>query len=453
MIFVRHTACPASSSPRASRFFLFGTLALLAALLTACGGDAVGQGGPPGAAPVSVAPAVERPITDSEEFTGRIEALESVDIRPRVGGTIDKVHFTDGALVKKGQLLFSIDSRPLQAELARGEAAVSATLTRGELAKGELARAKKLLDSQAISKQEFDQLTSATRTAETDTATANASLRIAKLNLDYTQVRAPIAGRASRALITEGNLVSEQSILTTVVATQKVYAYFDGSEQTFLRFRKTGVGNLKVGMGLANESGFPHAGKIDFIDNRLNVQTGAIRLRAVFDNAAGQFTPGLLARLQVSGAETYPAVLTPERAIGTDQSKRYVFVVAATEPGKPVVPEFREVQLGALMGGMRVITKGLKAGELVVVNGLQRVRPGAPIAPAKLAVDTQGMPIEPPPQGPNGAPPGAAPGKPGDKPAEKPAAPASAPEKKATAPASTKLSAGAAKAQSAERAA
>lgn len=431
MFFVRHTSLFTSVSPRASRFFLFGTLAVLAALLTACGGDAVGQGGPPGAAPVSVAPAVERPIADAEEFTGRIEALESVDIRPRVGGTIDKVHFTDGALVKKGQLLFSIDSRPLQAELARGEAAVSATVSRGELAKGELARAKKLLDSQAISKQEFDQLTSAARTAETDTATANASLRIAKLNLDYTQVRAPIAGRASRALITEGNLVNEQSILTTVVATQKVYAYFDGSEQTFLRFRKIGIANLKVGMGLANEPGYPHAGKIDFIDNRLNVQTGAIRLRAVFDNAAGQFTPGLLARLQVSGVETYPAVLTPERAIGTDQSKRYVFVVPASEPGKPVVPEFREVQLGALMGPMRVITKGLKANELVVVNGLQRVRPGAPIAPSTLAVDAQGMPVEPPPQSPPGAP-GAAPGAPpAPKPADKasgsaPAAPASA---------------------------
>ncbi len=371
--------------------------ALLSALLTGCGDPAAGQGGPPPAAPVSVAPAVALAIADSEEFTGRIEALESVDIRPRVGGTIEQVHFRDGALVKKGDLLFTIDARSAQAELARAEAALAASLSRTQLAASEVTRAKQLLDSQAVSKQEYDQLTSGARTAESDSASANANLRVAKLNLEHTSVRAPISGRASRALMTAGNLVNEQSVLTSVVATQKVYAYFDGSEQTFLRFRKTGTGNLKVGMGLANETGFPHSGRIDFIDNRLNVQTGAIRLRAVFDNAAGLFTPGLLARLQVAGANTYTAVLTPERAIGTDQSKKFVFVVPATEKGAPAVAQFREVQLGALMDGMRVVTSGLKAGELVVVNGLQRVRPGAPIAPSVLAVDAKGMPIEPPP--------------------------------------------------------
>ncbi|MGY8903956.1 MAG: efflux RND transporter periplasmic adaptor subunit [Burkholderiales bacterium] len=369
----------------------------MSALLTGCGDPAAGQGGPPPAAPVSVAPAVALAIADSEEFTGRIEALESVDIRPRVGGTIEQVHFRDGALVKKGDLLFTIDARSAQAELARAEAALAASLSRTQLAASEVTRAKQLLDSQAVSKQEYDQLTSGARTAESDSASANANLRVAKLNLEHTSVRAPISGRASRALMTAGNLVNEQSVLTSVVATQKVYAYFDGSEQTFLRFRKTGTGNLKVGMGLANETGFPHSGRIDFIDNRLNVQTGAIRLRAVFDNAAGLFTPGLLARLQVAGANTYTAVLTPERAIGTDQSKKFVFVVPATEKGAPAVAQFREVQLGALMDGMRVVTSGLKAGELVVVNGLQRVRPGAPIAPSVLAVDAKGMPIEPPP--------------------------------------------------------
>ncbi|MFM9879076.1 MAG: efflux RND transporter periplasmic adaptor subunit [Burkholderiaceae bacterium] len=395
----------------------------LALLVSGCGGQAQGQGGgPPPAAPVSVAPAVERPVADTEEFTGRIEALESVDIRPRVGGTVERVHFRDGARVRKGELLFSIDARPLQAELARAEAALAASLSRANLAKAELARAQSLLGSQAISKQEFDQLSAGASTAGTDTAAAQANVRLAKINLDYTAVRAPIAGRASRALITAGNLVNEQSILTSVVATQKVYAYFDGSEQTFLRFRKTGTGNLKVTMGLANEAGYPHSGKIDFIDNRLNVQTGAIRLRAVFDNAANLFTPGLLARLQVSGAATYPAVLTPERAIGTDQSKKFVFVVPAGAKGAPAQAEFREVQLGALMDGMRVVTQGLKAGELVVVNGLQRVRPGAPVLPEVLAVDAKGLPIEPPPA-PPGAPPGAPPS--GDKPADKKAAAAS----------------------------
>jgi multidrug efflux system membrane fusion protein len=393
-----------SISRRAMRACLIGAALVSSAWLAGCGDPAEAQGGPPPAPPVSVAPAVERPIADREEFTGRLQALETVDIRARVGGTIEQVHFRDGASVKKGQLLFTIDPRPYRAEVARAESQLAAARARAGLAQAELARAQKLLDDKAVSRQEFDQLGSSAKTSGADIRAADAALRVARLNLEYASVRAPIAGRASLANITAGNLVSADNILTTVVATHRVYAYFDGSEQTFLRLREGNGEALQVKMGLANEAGFPHTGKIDFIDNRLNPQTGAIRMRAVFDNADGRFTPGLFAKLQVAQAATHPAVLTPERAIGTDQSKRFVLVVGANN-----MAEFREVQLGALIDGMRVVTSGLKPGELVVVNGLQRVRPGAPISPEKLEIDARGMPIEKPP-----APPPAA-AKPGEK--------------------------------------
>ncbi|MBA3590695.1 efflux RND transporter periplasmic adaptor subunit [Methylibium sp.] len=386
---------PSSISHGLRRATLLGAVLASGTWLAGCSDPVEAQGGPPPAPPVSVAPAVEKPIADREEFTGRLQALETVDIRARVGGTIEQVHFRDGTVVKKGQLLFTIDARPYRAEVARAESQLAAARSRAGLAKAELARAQKLLDDQAVSRQEFDQLGSSARTSNADIQAADAALRVARLNLDYTFVRSPIAGRASLANITAGNLVGAENVLTTVVATHRVYAYFDGSEQTFLRLREGNGEALQVKMGLANEAGFPHAGTIDFIDNRLNPQTGAIRMRAVFDNADGRFTPGLFAKLQVSQVKTRPAVLTPERAIGTDQSKRFVLVVGADNTA-----EFREVQLGALIDGMRVITGGLKPGELVVVNGLQRVRPGAPIAPEKLELDARGMPIEKPPAPP-----------------------------------------------------
>ncbi len=358
---------------------------------------------------MSVAAAVERTVTDTEEFTGRLEAPRSVEIRPRIGGTIDKVHFKDGARVAQGALLFTIDPKPFQAELARAQAQLSAVRSRAELAKSELARAKKLLDAKAVSAQEYDQLTSGAATSGADIDAAEAAVRVAQLNLGYTSVRAPIAGQLSRANITEGNLVSEQNVLTTLVATQTVYAYFDGSEQTYLRLRK-GAAARTVKMALADDTGFPHTGQVDFVDNQLNPQTGSIRVRAVFDNPKGEFTPGLFARLRLSVGAPYPAVLTPERAINTDQNRKLVYVVGADN-----MPQPREVQLGTLMEGMRVVTSGLKAGELVVVDGLQRVRPGAPVTPQKVETDERGMPIAPPPAG---GPPGAA---------AAPAQPASAP--------------------------
>lgn len=398
-------------TPHHARLRTF-VLALLAAgslpWLAGCTGNAEAQGGPHGPAPVSVAPAVQRTLSDSEEFSGRLEAAEYVELRPRVGGVVDTVHFTDGALVSKGQLLFTIDPRPFQAEVARLESQLAAAKARAELAGTELARAQKLLDAKAVSRQEFDQLSSGSRTSEAEIKAAEAALRVARLNLEFTTVRAPISGRVSRANVTAGNLVNEQAVLTTIAGVSKVHAYFDGSEQTFLRVKAAGEKTPAVRMALSNEDGYPHAGKVDYFDNRLNPQTGAIRMRASFDNSKGQFVPGLAVRLVMATTAPYSAVMVPERAIGTDQSKKFVVVVGAD--GKP---QFRDVQLGALQDGMRVVGGGkLKAGENVVVDGLQRIIPGVPVAPQVLKVDDKGLPIPAAPQ----QPPGAAPA---EKPAEK----------------------------------
>ena len=362
---------------------------LLAASLAGCGDPAEAQGGPPPAAPVSVVPAVQRTVSDSEEFSGRLEASEFVELRPRVAGTIDQVHFTDGALVKKGQLLFSIDSRGFAADVARAESQLAAVNARAELAQIELKRAQTLVDAKAVSRQEFDQLSSGARTTQADIKTAEAALRTARLNLEYASVRAPITGRTSRANVTAGNLVGDQTVLTTITGTAKIYAYFDVSEQTYLRVMSSADKTPRVRMGLASESGHPHEGRVDFVDNRLNAQTGAIRMRASFDNAKGLFTPGLAVKLTMGTSAPYPAVMVPERAIGTDQTKKFVYVVGAN--GQPQV---RDVQLGALQGGMRVVTNGsVKPGENVIVDGLQRVVPGMPVAPQVLKVDTNGMPV------------------------------------------------------------
>lgn len=383
---------PSVSSSGLRAWVLSGAALAAAWGLAGCSGSADAQGGPPPAAPVSVAPAVERQVADHEEFSGRLEAAEFVELRPRVAGTIDKVHFADGAMVKKGERLFTIDPRPFQAEVARAASQRAAALSRAELAKSELARAQQLLDAKAVSRQEFDQLTSGSRTAEADIAAAAAALRVAELNLGYTEVRAPIGGRVSRANVTAGNLVNEQVVLTTIAGVDKVYAYFDGSEQTYLRVRATNDKAPKVRMGLADEAGHPHEGRIDFVDNQLNPQTGAIRLRASFDNAKGRFTPGLAARLVMPTSAPYAATMVPERAIGTDQNKKFVYVVGADQQ-----PQFREVKLGLLEGGMRVVRGGVKPGENVIVDGLQRVMPGMPVAPTVLKVDDKGMPIFPAP--------------------------------------------------------
>ena len=362
--------------------------------------------GPP---PVSVAPAVQRQVQEFDEFTGRLEAPQSVEVRPRVSGHIKKVHFRDGQEVRQGDLLFSIDPDPYLAELAKARAQLASAQAQVELARIQEERARKLIDVKAISQEEYDQLTSGHLNAQANVQAAQAAVLAAELNVGYAQIRAPIAGRASRANVTAGNLVNVgDPVLTTIVSMDRVYAYFEAGEDAYLKYARLAREGSRpssrthanpVMMGLADEEGYPHQGVMDFVDNRLNPQTGAMRGRAVFDNSERRFTPGLFARIKLIGSGTYTAVLTPEQAIGTDQSKKFLLVI-----GQGNAAQFREVKLGALIDGMRVIRAGLAPGELVVVDGLQRVRPGMPVTPEKLEVDDKGVPIQKPAEGPGGKP-------------------------------------------------
>ncbi len=383
--------------------FLTALIPALIGVLSGCGGkpNAPAAGPAQGPAPVSVVPVVEKSFTDKEEFSGQLEAAEYVDLRSRVAGVVDQVHFTDGAMVSRGQTLFTIDPRPFAAEVARLESQLLAAKARADLADTRLASGQKLVESNFISKQELNQLSAVSKTSISDIQAAEAALRSARLNLEFTTVRSPISGRVSRANVTAGNLVDDKTVLTSIAGVSRVYAYFDGSEQTFLRVRSTGDKAPVVHMGLADEQGYPHAGKLDFVDNRLNPQTGAVRMRANFDNSKGQFVPGLAVRIVMATSAAYTAVLVPERAIGTDQARKFVVVVGAD--GQPL---FRPVQLGSLQGGMRVIGGGaVKPGENVVVDGLQRIIPGVPVAPQVLKVDENGIPVPPAPPAPAAADP------------------------------------------------
>lgn len=343
----------------------------------------------PMAVPVSVAAALERRITEFDEFSGRLEAIDRVDVRPRVAGYIDSIHFAPGAMVKKGDTLFVIDPKPYAAEVARAEAALAAAQAKLALATSELDRAKRLLDDRAIAQREFEERINAQREAQASIQSAQAALDIARLNLGYTRVTAPISGRVSRAEVTVGNLVAAGAggpALTSIVSTSPMYATFEADEQAYLKYagkaHGRGARQLPVYMGLANEQGFPRKGAIEFVDNRLDPQSGTIRVRALFDNADGVLTPGMFARLKIGGAEASPAVLIDDRAVGTDQSKKFVFVVGAD--GKVA---YREIRLGPVVDGLRVVREGLAAGEQIVVNGLQRVRPGVPVAPTVVQME------------------------------------------------------------------
>lgn len=381
---------------------------LLAVLLAACGQQQGGPGGHAGGPPpVSVAPATQREVQEFDEFTARLEAPDTVDVRARVAGTVEAVRFKEGQLVRKGEPLFSIDARAFKADVARAEAQVAALKTQVELARADLARAEKLVSVNAVSAQEIDQLRAALRSAEANLKAAEATLVQSRLNVEYANITAPVSGRTSRANVTPGNLVGVgDPVLTTLVSSDKVYAYFDASEATYLRYMRAAREGktvardaVAVQMGLSNEDGYPHTGRLDFVDNHLNPATASIRVRAVFDNKGGQFTPGLYARIKLGGSASYNGVVVPDRAITTDQTHKIVLVVG---PNNIVQP--RPVTPGALVDGMRVVG-GVKAGELVIVDGLLRAFPGAPVTPQVLKVDNLGMPIP-------GAPPGAAPAAP-----------------------------------------
>jgi multidrug efflux system membrane fusion protein len=336
---------------------------------------------------VTVAEVIHRPLREWQEFSGRLQAVNSVEIRPRVSGVIDRVAFADGARVKKGQLLFQIDPRPFQAEVERLAAERTRSVSDLELAKANRARAERLIGAHAISREEYERQVAGEASAQGALGSIDASLQEARLNREFTEVRAPIDGHVSRAIITAGNLVSSANLLTTLVSDDPVYVYFDTDEQTYLRYAKATHearahgGDSDVYIGLVDENGYPHSGKLDFIDNQVDATTGTIRARAALANPDGRYTPGLFARVRLVGGEDHDSVLIENRAIGTDLSK--TFVLALTKDNHI---EYRLVELGPEINGLRVVTHGLAPNDLIVVNGLQHVRPGQSVAPTRVAM-------------------------------------------------------------------
>jgi multidrug efflux system membrane fusion protein len=375
---------------KTSMSVLLGLAALAAFLLFSATGHsrAKPQAAANAALPaVTVAEVIHRPLREWQEFSGRLQAVNTVEIHPRVSGFIDRVAFTDGARVKKGQLLFQIDPRPFQAEVERLVAERTRSVSDLELAKANRARAERLIGAHAISREEYERQVAAEASAQGALGSIDASLQEARLNREFTEVRAPIDGHVSRAIITAGNLVTSANLLTTLVSDDPVYVYFDTDEQTYLRYAKAQHearahgGDSDVYIGLVDEDGYPHSGKLDFIDNQVDATTGTIRARAALANPDGRYTPGLFARVRLIGGEDHDSVLIENRAIGTDLSKTYVLTLT-----KDNRIEYRLVELGPEINGLRVVTQGLAPNDLIVVNGLQHVRPGQSVAPTRVAM-------------------------------------------------------------------
>src|SRR5215211_4097448 len=374
-----------------SRSLLLVGALLVSTALAGCA-DKPAPAPPPPA--VTVAPVLQRDVAEWDEFSGRLEAVDQVEIQPRVDGFIRRVNFTEGREVRKGEVLFEIDPRPYQADLDRAQAQLEQARTAADLANREVARAEKLVKVQAISREEFDSRTSAQANTVAAVRAAEAAVATARLNINWTAVRSPIAGRVSRAEVTEGNLVQagppDATLLTTVVSLDSMYLYFDSDEQTYLRYsgRAAAAGNrgwrdarFPVYLGLANETGFPHEGRLDFVDNRIDPASGTIRTRAIFSNKDRRFTPGLFARVKLVGDQRTPALLVRDAAIGTDQDRKFVLIL-----GKGDSLEYRPVEIGRLNDGLRIVRSGVQAGEKVVVNGLMRVRPGMKVTPKVVAM-------------------------------------------------------------------
>ncbi|MFL9924767.1 efflux RND transporter periplasmic adaptor subunit [Herbaspirillum lusitanum] len=374
------------------RFALTATVLAVIALTVGGAISAIGISAnastPPAAPPaagVDVAAVVGKKIIDWQSYSGRIEAVDRVEIRPLVSGTLTAVHFKDGALVKKGEVLFTIDPRPYAAEVARAEAQLAGAEARAGYTSTDVARGQRLLSDNAIARRDYEEKQNAAREAAANVQAAKAALRVARLNLEYTQIVAPVAGRISRAEVTVGNVVTAGAgtvPLTTLVSVAKVYASFDVDEQSFLRYvnpaRAAGT-SVPVYLGLANEDGYSRQGKVGSVDNRLDATSGTIRVRAVFDNADGQLLPGLYARIHLGGGAPREAVLVAEKALGTDQDKRFVLVADQTNHAV-----YRQVRVGSAQDGLVVVESGLKSGERIVVNGLQRIRPGDAITPTEV---------------------------------------------------------------------
>ncbi|HSP98788.1 MAG TPA: efflux RND transporter periplasmic adaptor subunit [Candidatus Dormibacteraeota bacterium] len=363
-------------------------VALLFAAIAGCHGTP-----PPAAIPppkVTVAKPVSRSVTEWDEYTGRLEAIDSVEVRARVSGYLEAVKFRDGAMVKKGDILFIIDSRPYTAILRRTEAELALAKARLELAQSRFERASRLVARNAISQEEADTRAAEARQAEASVQAAQAALEAARLDVEYTEVRAPVSGRVGRKLVTEGNLVngasgSQGTLLTTIVSLDPIYVYFEADERSYLKYvrlaqegKRPSSRNTRnpVQIAFADEKGFPHEGYTDFVDNHLDEQTGTIVARAVLANPDNLLSPGLFARVRLIGSGEYAALLIPDEAIGTDQARKFVYVVDADNHAR-----YRPITLGPMIDGLRVVRDGLTVDERIVVNGMQRAKPDALVDP------------------------------------------------------------------------
>ena len=349
-------------------------------------GPAMSQGGPAQAPPVTVAKPVVKDIVERDDFIGRFEAVDQVDIRARVSGYLDKVHFQDGTLVTAGDLLFTIDPRPYRNAFEQAQAAVTSSQVRLDFAQSDLDRAEQLRRTGNIADQILDQRRQAFLTAKAELDRAQAALRQAQLDVEFTEIRSPLTGRISRRLVSEGNLVNaNQTILTNVVSLDPIQFYFDVDERSYLAYSRQSQGGTKTSthgapnevlLTLTDERQGQRSGWLDFVDNRLDAASGTIRARAVFDNKDHFLTPGLFGRVTIGGSDPYRGILLPDESIGSDQDRRVVFVV-----GGDNVVSIRPVRTGPRIDGYRVIREGLSGDETVVVNGLVRVRPGARVTP------------------------------------------------------------------------
>jgi RND family efflux transporter MFP subunit len=364
-------------------------LVVLAAFLWAAGCKPKSSVAPQQPPTVTVVQPIAREVIEWDEYIGRLESPETVELRARVSGYLDKVHFKEGKPVKAGDLLFTIDRRPYKADLDRASADYERAQSQTELARNDADRAQKLIQTKAISTEDFDTKVKNYTAAQAAERSARATLDLAKLNYEFTEIRAPIDGRISRALVTQGNLISGgvsgagATLLTTIVSLDPLYLYGDADERAILKYIRLSKEGSRVSardkeipaeMGLADENGFPHKGYMDFVDNRIDPNTGTMRARGVFPNTDQSLSPGFFARIRIPGSGKYPALLLPDRALGSDQAQKFVYVVNAENK-----VEFRPVKIGPMIDGLRVVKEGLKPRESVIVEGLLRVRPGVEV--------------------------------------------------------------------------
>jgi membrane fusion protein, multidrug efflux system len=341
-------------------------------------------------ATVEVAAVLSKPVRLSDEFNGRVASINSVDVRARVTGYVDKIAYREGDSVKRGDLLFVIDPRPFRDALESAKASLEQEQAAAAFAQIQEKRAQRLNASEAISQEEYQNRDSDLSQSAARVHAAEAGVAMAELNLSFTEVRSPIDGRTSRAKLTRGNLAqADQTVLTTVVSQNPVYVYFDCDEQSYLRFqerahRGSGVSSANpVRVALANETGFPHVGRVDFLDNELDAATGTIRARVILPNPDHLFTPGLYARVQLESTGAVPALLVDDKAILTDQDRKYVYVLGAGDTAQR-----KDIQLGPLVDGLRIVQSGLGTGDKVIVGGLQKILyPGVPVDPQDAAME------------------------------------------------------------------